>query len=299
MSNADQLHKFLFDNCDIRGEIVSLKNSYYKVLENNPYPPAMRKLLGEFLAVVGLLSSTLKMDGKISVQAQGKGPVLAVMAECTHHNEVRAIIRRNPDIELTEDYALHGNFRDLLGDGVLVITIEPKRSENFAGKQERYQGIVPMDADTFSACIEHYFEQSEQLATRIWLTVNEQSVHGLMLQALPQQIASTDFNQEQWQTLVTLAETLQPEEIAQLNHLEILYRLYHEQQLRVYDPRELHFACSCSEERCIQALAALGKNELEDILAEKGSINMDCQFCNQHYHFTAEKVRQLYQGVLH
>jgi molecular chaperone Hsp33 len=300
MSNTDHLHKFLFDNCDIRGEIVSLKQAYRQVMENNPYPPSMQKLLGEFLAIVGLLSSTLKMDGKIIVQAHGNGPVSTVMAECTHHNEVRGIIRQNPDIELTDEITLAANLRELLGQGVIVITLEPKRAENFAGKLERYQGIVPMEADNLAACIEHYFEQSEQLATRIWLTVNSQSAHGLMLQALPQQIASAEVNVENWETLVTLATTLKPAEVLQLNHLDILYRLFHEQELRVYEPRELHFACSCSEERCIQALVALGKDELEDILTEKGSVDMDCQFCNQHYHFSAEKVRQLYQGsILH
>lgn len=297
---TDHLHKFLFDNCDIRGEIVTLKDSYRQVMENNPYPPSMQKCLGEFLAVVGLLSSTLKMDGKIIVQARGNGPVSTVMAECTHHNEVRGIIRQNPDVELTDELALNASLPQLLGKSVMVITIEPKRAENFAGKLERYQGIVPMDADTLAGCIEHYFEQSEQLSTRIWLAMNSQSAHGLMLQALPQQIASAEANADNWETLVTLAETLKPAEIFQLNHLDILYRLFHEQQLRVFEPRELHFACSCSEERCINALVALGKTELEDILAEKGSVDMDCQFCNQHYHFSAEKVRLLFRGnVLH
>jgi molecular chaperone Hsp33 len=298
MSNTDQLHKFLFDNCDIRGEIVSLKDSFQQVMDNNPYPPSMQKLLGEFLAIVGLLSSTLKMDGKIILQAQGNGPVSTVMAECTHHNEVRGIIRRNLDIDLTDEMAQKANLGELLGQGVIVITIEPRRAENFAGKLERYQGIVPMEADNLAQCIEHYFEQSEQLATRIWLTVNSHSAHGLMLQALPQQIASAEANAENWETLVTLAATLTPAEMLQLSHLDILHRLFHEQELRVYDPRELHFACSCSEERCMQALVALGKDELEDILAEKGSVDMDCQFCNQHYHFSAEKVRQLYQGAI-
>lgn len=297
---ADQLHKFLFDNCDIRGEIVTLQESYQEILQNNPYPPALQKLLGEFLTVVGLLSSTLKMDGKIIVQARGTGVVSTVMAECTHHNEIRGIIQQNPDVELTDELALGGNLRELLGETVLVITIEPKRAEDFSGKLERYQGIVPMDSDNLAACIEHYFEQSEQLATRIWLAVNSQSAHGLMLQALPKQIATAEENADAWNTLVTLADTVKPAELMQLNHIDILYRLFHEQALRLFDARELHFACSCSEERCLQALAALGKEELEDIIEEKGSVDMDCQFCNQHYHFSAEKVRLLYQGnVLH
>jgi molecular chaperone Hsp33 len=297
---ADLLHKFLFDHCDIRGEIITLQTSYQEILQNNPYPPAFQKLLGEFLTVVGLLSSTLKMDGKIIVQARGNGPVSTVMAECTHHNEIRGIIQQNADVELTEDLALAGSLRELLGNTVLVITIEPKRAENFSGKLERYQGIVPMDSDNLAGCIEHYFQQSEQLATRIWLAVGSQSAHGLMLQALPKQIATEEENAEAWNTLVTLADTIKPAELMQLTHLDILYRLFHEQTPRVFAPKELHFACSCSEERCLQALVALGKDELEDIILEKGSVDMDCQFCNQHYHFNPEQVRKLFDGkVLH
>lgn len=300
MSKTDLLHKFLFDDRDIRGEIITLQHSYQEILQNNPYPPALQKLLGEFLTVVGLLSSTLKMDGKIIVQARGQGVVSTVMAECTHHNEVRGIIQQNPDVELTEELALGGSLRELLGETVLVITIEPKRAANFSGKLERYQGIVPMESDNLAACIEHYFEQSEQLNTRIWLAVNSQSAHGLMLQALPQQIASADENAEAWNTLVTLADTIKPAELMQLSHMDILYRLFHEQTPRVFEPRELHFACSCSEERCLQALIALGKDELEDIILEKGSVDMDCQFCNQHYHFKPDQIRKLFEGkVLH
>lgn len=297
---TDLLHKFLFDHCDIRGEIISLQTSYQEILQNNPYPPAFQKLLGEFLAVVGLLSSTLKMDGKIIVQARGNGVVSTVMAECTHHNEIRGIIQQNPDVELTDELALGGSLRELLGNTVLVITIEPKRAENFSGKLERYQGIVPMDSDNLAGCIEHYFHQSEQLATRIWLAVSSHSAHGLMLQALPKQIATEEENAEAWNTLVTLADTVKPAELMQLTHLDILYRLFHEQTPRVFEPKELRFACSCSEERCLQALVALGKEELEDILVEKGSVDMDCQFCNQHYHFNPEQIRKLFDGnVLH
>lgn len=301
MPSNDLLHRFLFDDCDVRGEIVTLSESYREVLSHNRYPPAIRRLLGEFLAAVGLLSSTLKFDGKIILQARGDGPISTIMAECNHHNSLRGIVRTNDDAQLSESLALHGSMKQLLGNGVLVISIEPQRTENFEGKLERYQGIVPMDAEDLAGCLEHYFQQSEQLATRLWFAANEGHATGFLIQALPQQLnTDAEDNREKWDTIITLAETITPEELLGLDHPTVLYRLFNEQPVRLFEPKKLHFSCSCSRERCASALLTIGKEEVEQLLVEKGRIEIDCQFCNQHYLFSAEEVRKLLGGnVLH
>jgi molecular chaperone Hsp33 len=301
MSSNDLLHRFLFDDCDIRGEIVTLGDSYREVLSHNPQVPAIHRLLGEFLAAVSLLSSTLKFDGKIILQARGDGAISTIMAECNNHNTLRGIVRLNQDVEVSEELALHGNLQQLLGNGVLVITIEPQRAENFGGTIERHQGIVPMDASTLAGCLEHYFEQSEQLATNIWFAANENTVTGFLIQALPQQlITNEDENRDKWETVIALADTIKNEELLELDHSTVLYRLFHEHPLRLFEPKALRFACSCSRERSASALLTIGKEEVEALLLERGSIEIDCQFCNQHYHFAAEEVRQLLGGnVLH
>lgn len=301
MPSNDLLHRFLFDDCDVRGEIVTLGDSYREVLSHNPQQPAIHRLLGEFLAAVGLLSSTLKFDGKIILQARGDGAISTIMAECNHHNSLRGIVRLNSEIELNEEIATRGNLQQLLGNGVLVITIEPQRSENFSGTIERHQGIVPMDAENLAGCLEHYFTQSEQLATKMWFAANEESVTGFLIQALPQQlITNEDDNRDKWETIITLADTIKAEELLELDHSTVLYRLFNEQPLRLFEPKALHFACSCSRERSANALLSIGKEEVESLLVEKGSIDIDCQFCNQHYHFAADEVRELLGGdVLH
>ena len=301
MPSNDLLHRFLFDDCDVRGEIVTLGDSYREVLSHNPQQPAIHRLLGEFLAAVGLLSSTLKFDGKIILQARGDGAISTIMAECNHHNSLRGIVRLNNEVELSEEIATQGNLQQLLGNGVLVITIEPQRSENFSGTIERHQGIVPMDADNLAGCLEHYFSQSEQLATKMWFAANEESVTGFLIQALPQQlITNEEDNRDKWETIITLADTIKTEELLELDHSTVLYRLFNEQPLRLFEPKALHFACSCSRERSASALLSIGKEEVESLLVEKGSIDIDCQFCNQHYHFSAEEVRGLLGGdVLH
>lgn len=301
MPSNDLLHRFLFDDCDIRGEMITLGDSYREVLSHNPQAPAVHRLLGEFLAAVGLLSSTLKFDGKIILQARGDGAISTIMAECNHHNSLRGIVRLNSNMELSDELANSGSLQELLGNGVLVITIEPQRAENFGGKLERHQGIVPMDADSLAGCLEHYFQQSEQLATRIWFAADDNTVSGLLVQALPQQlITNADDNRDKWETVTALAGTVKTEELLQLEHSTLLYRLFNEHPLRLFEPKALHFACSCSRERSAGALLSLGKEEVEDLLVERGSVDIDCQFCNQHYHFSAEEIRQLLGGnVLH
>jgi molecular chaperone Hsp33 len=301
MPTNDLLNRFIFDDCDIRGELVTLGESYREILSHNEYPPAIQKLLGEFLAAISLMSSTLKFDGMIILQARGDGAISTIMAECNHHNNIRGIVRLKNDVELSEQLGQNGTMQELLGNGVLVITIEPKRAENFGGKLERYQGIVPLERETLAGCLEDYFQQSEQLATRFWFAADGEHASGFLIQSLPSQLKTNlEENQNHWETIETLANTITPEELLQLDHEQILYRLFHEQPVRVFDPVQVKFACSCSRERSASALLALGKDEVEELLIEKGSINIDCQFCNQHYHFTPEDVRVLLGGsVLH
>jgi molecular chaperone Hsp33 len=301
MPSNDLLNRFIFDDCDIRGELVTLNKSYRDILDHNHYPPAIQRLLGEFLAAVGLLSSTLKFEGMIILQARGEGAISTIMAECNHHNNVRGIVRLNEGVELTEQLAQTGSMLDLLGKGVLFITIEPKRTENFTGKLERYQGIVPLEKETLAGCLEDYFQQSEQLATRLWFAADNQHASGLLIQALPNQLkTNAEENKDHWETIEALADTITPEELLNLDHEMILHRLFHEQPLRVFEPRQVTFSCSCSRERSESALIALGKDEVEQLLVEKGSIDIDCQFCNQHYYFSPVDVRKLLGGsVLH
>ncbi|MDQ2076058.1 Hsp33 family molecular chaperone HslO [Marinimicrobium sp. ABcell2] len=288
MTDKDVLHRFLFDDCDVRGEIVTLVDSYQEVLSNNHYPAPIQRLLGEFLAAASLLSSTLKFDGMISIQAKGDGPVAMIMAECNKHRDLRGIARLNPDAPqvANEEHSL----RALLGQGVIAITIEPD-------KGQRYQGLVPMESDTLAGCLEHYFYQSEQLKTRLWFAADDQVASGFLLQALPRQLhGDEEENQDHWETLCALSDTLSREEMLGLDQKTLLYRLFHEQPLRLFDPANLRFSCNCSRERSAQALLSLGREDVEELLVERGSIDIDCQFCNRHYHFDAADVRALVGG---
>lgn len=288
MSSTDQMQRFIFDETDIRGELVSLGDSYTEVLKYNALPSVVEQLLGEFLAAVCLLSSTLKFDGRLILQARGDGPLPLIMAECSHQKEVRAVAR--PDEEFDWESLPTASLGTLLGKAVLAIIIEPENGQ-------RYQGIVPLDAANLAGCLEHYFEQSEQLPTRVWLAADgqQQRSAGLLLQALPKNInTSAEQNQERWETVTALAHTVKDEELLNLPHQELLYRLFNEEVVRVFDPLAVKFQCSCSFERSGAALVSIGHTEVEQMLIEQGSIEIDCQFCNQHYTFDAIAVAALF-----
>ncbi len=276
MSNsADITRKFVFEQADIRGELVRLDNAYRDIIDIHQYAPGVQSLLGEFLAAAVLLSTTIKFEGRLILQAQSEGEIPLLMAECSNELAVRAIARG-------AELATGTEFSRLLSEGQLAITIEPSEGQ-------RYQGIVPLAGKTLAACIEYYFENSEQLATRLWLASDGSIAAGLLLQQLPEQVARDPSEREnQWQRVCTLAETVSAEEVLQSDQESLLYHLFHQDALRLFPPDSVHFACSCSRERCFEALLALGKSQLLELLEEDDPISMDCEFCNQQYQFTRE-----------
>lgn len=293
MSANDQMQRFIFSDTDIRGEIISLQDAYQQVRINNAkaeqaLPETVQQLLGEFLAAACLLSSSLKFDGVLTLQARGEGDVSVLMAESSHQKDLRAVVQlaENCDVDATAGKSLG----ELLGKGLLVIIIEPD-------KGERYQGVVPLDKPTLAENLEDYFAQSEQLNTRFWLRANEQRAGGLMLQALPQQVSDAATNAENWETVEALADTVKDEELLGLSHEDVLYRLFNEFDVRLFEQEAVRFACSCSRQRCESTLSNLGRAELEEIISEQDLITIDCHFCNQKYQFGPADVEQMFSST--
>ena len=285
----DTLQRFIFESTDIRGEITTLSASYLDLLALQKYPPQVALLFGEFLAAASLLSSSLKHSGMITVQANGSGPITTIMAECSQDNKLRGIVRGNFD-----DLGKLSTLQELLGKATLAITLEPEG-------RERYQGVVPLDEDNLSKCLEFYFYQSEQLPTKIRLASNSEIATGLFIQQLPS-TGDREESLEDWQRVSTLFETLSSDEQLQLSHNDQLYRLFHEQELRLFDAKLMAFSCSCSRQRTENALLSLGRTEVMELSEEQGLIMIHCQFCAQEYRFTATDVTQLFdppQPLLH
>ncbi|KXS50892.1 MAG: heat shock protein 33, redox regulated chaperone [Marinobacter sp. T13-3] len=281
MASRDQFQRFLFEHSQVRGAWVQLADSYQTITSQAPYPDSVRQLLGESLAASVLLSSTLKFNGSLSLQAAGNGPMTTLLAESTHNRHIRGIARFE-DGAITGEKTLH----ELLGESRMAITITPEQGH-------RYQGVVPREADTLAGCLEEYFERSEQIATRLFLFADGEKAAGLLLQRLP---GHTEEDDELWNRVEHLAATVQAEELLELDSETLLHRLFHEETVRLFDPEPVAFHCSCSRERTLAALESIGREECYSILDEQGSINMDCQFCHANYRFDRNDIDHLFTG---
>ena len=281
---ADHLQRFIFDNAAIRGEWVQLKQTWQTVKVQREYPPAVAGLLGEMLAAAALLAETVKMSGRLVLQCRSDGPVSLLMVECTSDHTLRGLA--NWEGEIADDATM----QQMLGDGNLAITIE-----NVEAKQP-YQGIVSVQGESIAEMLEMYFAQSEQLKTRIWLSTDDQTAGGLMLQQLPDQ--DPEQHDENWTRINFLADTVTYEELLNLDAVSLLYRLFNEEMVRLLSTTVLEFACTCSRQRVADTIKLLGRQEAEDIIAERGFVELACEFCNTHYQFDPVDVAGLFSDPL-
>ena len=282
MKEQDQLYRYLFEHHQVRGELVQLDQTFRHMVAAQEYPAPVRQLLGELLVATSLLTATLKFEGSITVQLQGNGPVSLAVINGDHLQQLRGVARWQGELPTEPD------LKALVGDGHLVITITPEEGE-------RYQGIVSLESDSLASSLESYFAQSEQLATRIWIrtggTAAEPLAAGMLLQALP---ASSEQHADEFDHLSKLTDTIKDEELFTLPAEEILYRLYHEEEVRLFAPQAIQFRCTCSRERCEQALLQVGQSEVEAMIHEQGQIDMHCDYCGSHYQFDAIDVQALF-----
>ncbi|WP_432455680.1 MULTISPECIES: Hsp33 family molecular chaperone HslO [unclassified Agarivorans] len=282
----DILNRYIFEDYNLRGELVQLQQSYQEIVGQKNYPSPIQNLLGELLAATCLLTATLKFEGDITVQIQGDGPVSMVAVSGTEQQQMRGVANWKGAIDPQI------SFSELVGKGHIVITITPTQGE-------RYQGIVNIDPAGVAASIESYFQQSEQLNTRIWLFtgIHQQQPYasGLFLQALP---ASQAEDKEHFQLIATLSDTTTAAESFELDAEQLLYRLYHEHQVRLYEPQQVSFKCSCSTQRCETALMNIDHQELLDICHERGHISMHCDYCGHEYQFNEADIENFSQDKL-
>jgi molecular chaperone Hsp33 len=276
MPDTDQLHRFLFEDLDIRGEYLQLDASWKAVLDRYEYPSAVRSQLGQALAATLLLSATIKFEGSLILQSQSQGPISTLVAQATHNRTLRGLARWNDEVS-------EGSLEQMYGNGTMVLTID-------ARGRERYQGIVPLEGTSLAHALEGYFSKSEQLESRLWLAADGERAAGLFLQQLP----SEHRHAEDWNRISMLSETVTPEELLELDTQTLLHRLYHEEQLRLFDPEPVAFRCECSRDRIEHTLKAMGYAEVKGLLEEQGSIAADCEFCNKHYEFDPVDIEQMF-----
>jgi molecular chaperone Hsp33 len=301
MHDRDCLHRFLFEHYPIRGHIVHLDAAWRALLEHREYPSVIRAQLGEAVAASVLLAATLKFDGTLSLQLQGQGPMHLMLAQCSSDLGIRAVARYREEPK-------EGGLLALSGANNLTVTLE---NDDLS---QRYQGIVPLEGDQLAASLEGYFENSEQLPTRLWLHADANGVSGMLLQRLsddtvagrkthglggPASAPDAEAIEDAWRRAQLMAQTLQPDELRTLTDKQILQRVFAEDDVRMFESTPVFFRCRCSRERVIGMLRSLGAEELRSILAERGNVEVRCDFCNRAYQFDPVDVEHILSSGSH
>ncbi len=316
-----ELHKFLFDGLPVRGMIVRLTDAWQEILarrasntSTGAYAPPVAELLGEMTAAATLMQANIKFNGALILQIFGDGPVKVAVAEVKPDLSLRATAKVVG--ELAADARLP-DMVNVTNKGRCAITLDPK--DKLPGQQP-YQGVVPLygdrgeKLDRLSDVLQHYMLQSEQLDTTLVLAANDKVAAGLLIQRLPvkgeanlQGAAATGRDQanedeigrnEDYNRISILASSLTRDELLTLDIETILRRLFWEEKLLRFEPQAgllgPRFACTCSRARVASMIRGLGLDEAESILAERGDIEVGCDFCGRQYRFDAVDAAQIF-----
>ena len=273
----DYVRRFLFEDLDIRGAVVSLGNAWHEMRAGRDDLPAVDALLGELAAVTTLIAGNLKAPGRLTFQLQGHGALSLLLVDCDEQLRVRGTARTKVGAGGT------ASFRELLGDGQLVLTLQTTPGNP-------YQSVVPLVGDSLAAVFEHYLAQSEQQPARLFLTATENFAGGLFLQKLPDADAK---DPDGWNRIGHLAATLKPAELAE-PAANLLMRLFPEENIRLFDPRPVRYHCPKDEEKVLTMLKSLGRAEVEAALAEQGELVIEDDICRHRYLYGADIVARLF-----
>lgn len=285
MPDGDLLHRFLFENLPVRGHLVRLDASWRAAIEHQYYPRAVSDTLGQAMAASVLMAGSLKFEGRLSLQIEGTGPLRLLLAQCTHRHAVRGVARHRDAPAEAQGIA------ELCGPGRLAVTIEQE------GRADHYQGVVPLEYPELSACLEQYFERSEQLPSRLLLATTPERAAGLLLQ----RIAAADTEprsmaDDAWRRISLLAATLSRSELLELPCRDLLGRIFPEDDIRLFAGTPVWFQCSCTRERVAGILQSLGEDELQALLRERDDVEVRCEFCNRAWHFDPVDVAGLFKA---
>jgi molecular chaperone Hsp33 len=273
----NEVQNFLLEGLGIRGAIVRLEETWRQVLARHHYPDDLCQLLGESLAATVLLTTGLKGAPKVSLQLQGEGPVTLLLIQCSSELKVRGMAQWR---DASKD-------EPLLGQGRLTVTLDTAEDGTC------YQGVVPLVSADLDACLEEYFRQSEQLPTRLTLRSTEQRVAGLLLQAVP----GDDPPDDAFDTAAALAATVSAAELSGLTAKELLPKLFHDYDIRLFKARPVTHDCRCTPSHLAGVVRMLGADELASLIEETGKVELTCEFCSHAFHYDAADVDAILGGA--
>lgn len=301
-ADDDIVQPFRLEKSNVRGRMARLGGVLARIMAKHDYPPPVSALLSEVATLCLLLSAMMKYEGIFTLQIKGDGPVRLLVADVTSKGEMRAYAGFDPvavkkAAKRKKDVVNH--YYHLLGKGYMAFTVDQGDAE------KRYQGIVELKGQSILEAAQHYLTQSEQIKTSIRLAVHPQDgqwrAGAVMIQALPEEEAvktGAESSLENWTRAVMLLQTCTEGEILSpsLHSSELLYRLFHEDGVRVYPPTQVKFKCRCSRQRVVGILKTVPRQELEEVCREEGKVSITCEFCSEAYAFTRAQLDEVYKG---
>lgn len=279
MREQDVLYRFMIDTADVRGVIVRLDDAWQEALSRTDYPSEIQTFLGQAMAATIMLTASIKFAGKLTLQVKGDGPLNLLVVQATESGKIRGLANWTA-------IPPKGPLKAVLGDAQMTISITG------AEKGTDYQGIVDITGESLADTLRDYFTRSEQLPTDMWFSVNSNNASGFLLQRLPGSTQDPDG----WNRVKQLASTLTEDELSGLPVSNLLHRLYHEEQVRLFDEHQLAFECTCSRQRVADMIKGLGEEETDSILEEQGKIEVTCEFCNARHVFDSVDVAALFNS---
>lgn len=275
----NEIQTFVLEDAGIRGALVRLGETWQQVVAAHEYPPPVRALLGEGVVATLLLASGLKTAPSVALQLQGEGALKLLLIQCTDGQRVRGMASFK-----SVDAA-----RPLLDGGRLVVNLDTGKPNGL------FQGIVPLTSTRLDECLESYFAQSEQLATRLVLRSGEQRVAGLLLQVLPGHDEQSSL--AAFEAAAACAATVSVDELTGMPAEELLPKLFAGQPIRLFSSKPVTHDCRCTPERLAGVVRMLGEEELKTLLAEQGHVELKCEFCNRAFRYDDRQVEAIMRGT--
>ncbi len=295
---------FQLENSSLRGRVVRMNGVADEIISPQNYAPEIAQLTGEAAVITVLLSSMLKYEGSFTLQAQGDGVVKTLVSDITSEGELRACATYDHErlesagrvVPLQEGESQYNNLAQLLGKGHMAFTVDQ------GNEHDRYQGIVDLKGKSMVECVHHYFGQSEQIGTGIKLAVGQRDgswkAGAIMLQHLPEdahnpEAGTGNVREDDWRRAMILMDSASDKEIfdTALPLEQLLFRLFHEEGVRVFQPSELAKGCRCYRDKLINVLIMMSEEDRADMVTEKG-ICLTCEFCNKDFVFDPDEFRR-------
>jgi len=277
--NKNTVQRFLFKKLNIRGQVIQLHDAWQAMIKDRHYPPIIEKLLGELTAFSVIMATGMKHKGKITLQIQGTGPITLLIVEVTHDLKIRGMAKTNQTIQ--EEASLD----ELLGDGQILVTLENTQTNR------HFQSYVERTGETIIQVCENFLTQSEQQPSKLWLTATHEALGGVFIQKMPD---SDERDKDGWNRIHSISSTIQNEELTELDSETLLHRLFHEEEVTLFDAQCVQYECPQDKSRVDQMLISLGEEEVRKILKEQGEIVIHNEICNFHIRYGKEDVDALF-----